>query len=91
MSGQFIVSLSLAAAATTCLLTTVVHERRMQRHRRTGVSWSEATMRCDGGWRRGDLFTDEGLHHQRRAARWGALGTLLLLAALSAWIAAGMD
>jgi hypothetical protein len=65
----------------------VWNERRMQRHRHPGISYAAVTWRRDGGWRRADLFTPEGLRYQARASRFGltALGlwmlALLMLAA----------
>jgi hypothetical protein len=80
------VSSLLSGAGTLSVALAVMSERRMQRHRRAGVSYGDATMRRDGGWRRGDQFTDEGLRHQARASRFGVLGAALWLAALAAWI-----
>jgi len=54
----------------------------MQRHRQPGVSYAQVTWRRDGGWRRADLFTPEGLAHQKLASRYGLMGVLLWLAAL---------
>lgn len=64
----------------------VFNERRMNRHRQPGVSYSDATFRRDGGWRRDDLFTPTGLAYQRRASRYGVLGVLLWILALVAII-----
>ena len=61
----------------------------MQAHRNPDVSYRTATLRRDGGWRRDDLFSLEGLVHQRRASRWGITGALLLVAALFAWVGLG--
>ena len=78
--------LLLAVAGTVAMLVAVRYERRMQRHRRPGVGYRDVTFRRDGGWRRDDLFEPEGLALQRRAARWGATGAALWLAALVAWV-----
>ena len=86
MTAQSIVSAALAAAGVCSLAIAVRFERRMQRHRRPGVSYRDATLRADGGWRRADLFTEEGLRHQARASRFGVVGALLLVAAIVAWI-----
>jgi hypothetical protein len=64
----------------------VFHERRMHRHRQPGVTYTQATFRKDGGWRRKDLFTPAGLHNQHRASRYGVLGLLLWILALVAAI-----
>ena len=80
----------LAVAGVACLAAAVVFERRMHRHRQPGVNYADATLRRDGGWRRRDLFTDEGLQQQRRASRFGLAGTLLLVSALVAWVAMGL-
>jgi hypothetical protein len=81
-----VVSSLLAGAGTLLVALAVISERRMQRHRREGVSYRDVTMRRDGGWRRTDLITDEGLRHQARASRFGVLGAALWVAALAAWI-----
>jgi hypothetical protein len=72
----------LSAAGVVALAIAVVNERRMQRHRQPGVSYWDVTLRRDGAWRRADLFTDTGLALQRRAAKWGIIGTVLLAEAL---------
>ncbi len=77
----------LLAAGLVSITIAVVLERRMQRHRQPGVTYRDATLRKDGGWRRADLFTPEGLALQRRAARFGWLGAALLILALVVWIA----
>ena len=64
----------------------VFNERRMHRHRQPGVSYAQATFRRDGGWRRADLFSADGLAYQRRASRYGVLGALLWILALVAAI-----
>ena len=77
----------LIAGGIAALAWAVVNERRMHRHRRPGVSYGQATLRRDGGWRRQDLFTEEGLRYQRRASTWGVSGALLLLVAvILAWV-----
>ena len=77
----------LAVAGLVSIVAAVVFERRMQRHRQPGVSYRDVTLRTDGGWRRADLFTPEGLALQRRAARFGWLGAALWLIALAVWVA----
>jgi hypothetical protein len=73
-------------AGLFALALAVVNERRMQRHRKPGVTYGQATLRRDGGWKRSDL-TDEGLAYQRAAAKWGFVGVLLLLSAMAfAWL-----
>ena len=89
MTRQLLVSASIAIAGTVAAAIAVVHERRMQRHRQPGVDYRTVTLRRDGGWRRADLFTPEGLAHQRNASRWGVTAAALWLVALAAWIALG--
>jgi hypothetical protein len=89
MTRQLIASSILALLGLAFLAAAVVHERRMHAHRQPGVSYSQATFRRDGGWRRGDLFTEAGLHHQRRASLHGITGAALLLASILAWIILG--
>jgi hypothetical protein len=86
MTAQVIAAVCLAAAGALAAAVAVVHERRMHRHRLPGVSYWAATWRRDGGWRRADLFTPQGLAHQRVAARFGALATTFWLLALIAWV-----
>ena len=81
---------ALAIAGTLSMLVAILHERRMHRHRQPGVSYAQATWRRDGGWRRTDLFTPDGLAHQRQAARFGAIGAALWVLALVTYVAAGM-
>lgn len=77
----------LIVAGLGSLARAVVNERRMQRHRQPGVTWWQVTWRRDGGWRREDLFTPEGLACQRQASKWGLTGAILLLCAvLLVWI-----
>ena len=64
----------------------VYNERRMHRHRQPGVTYAQATYRRDGGWRRTDLFTPEGLAYQRQSARYGVIGAALWILALVAYI-----
>ena len=89
MTLQILVSGVVALAGVACLAAAVVHERRMHRHRKPGVSYADATMRRDGGWKRNDLFTAEGLGHQRRASAFGVAGTLLLVVSLAVWAMLG--
>jgi hypothetical protein len=81
---------ALALAGVACAVLAVRHERRMHRHRRPGVTYAAATLRRDGGWRRTDLFTDEGLRHQARAARFGMAAAATWVLALVAWVAFGL-
>lgn len=67
-----------------CAVLAVVHERRMHRHRQPGVTYAAATLRRDGGWRRAELFTPDGLRHQARAARCGLLTVICWVLALAA-------
>ena len=67
------------------MVTAVVYERLMHRHRQPGVTYTQATLRRDGGWRRTDLFTAAGLHFQRRASTFGVTGALLWVTGLLAW------
>jgi hypothetical protein len=83
------VSSALASLGTLSMITAVVNERRMHRHRQPGVSYGDATFRRDGGWRRADLFTSQGLAYQRNASRFGVVGLALWLASLGAWIVPG--
>ena len=78
----------LVAAGVASLIWAVVNERRMQRHRRPGVSYRDVTLRRDGGWKRDELFAPEGLVYQRQASKWGVTGALLLiLAVFFGWLA----
>ena len=81
------VPLTLAAAGLVSVAVAVLYERRMQRHRRPGMSYRDVTLRRDGAWQRDDLFTPEGLALQRRAARYGWLGAALWVLALAACVA----
>jgi hypothetical protein len=81
---------ALAFAGVACAVLAVRHERRMHRHRRPGVTYAAATLRRDGGWRRTDLFTDEGLRHQARAARFGMAAATAWALALVALVVLGL-
>lgn len=77
----------MIAIGIASLVAAVINERRMQKHRRPGVSYGSATLRRDGGWKRSDLFDEQGLLYQRQAAKWGLIGAVsLLLAVLLAWM-----
>ena len=76
----------LAIAGTLLMGVAVYNERRMQRHRQPEVTYAQVTFRRDGGWRRTDLFTDQGLKYQRRASGFGVPGALLWAFAVLAWI-----
>ena len=78
--------LVLGSLGTACVLIAVYHERRMHRHRQPGVTYGQATFRRDGGWRRTDLFTADGLAHQRRASTFGVTGAALWLLALALFV-----
>lgn len=58
----------------------------MQRHRQPGITYAAVTWRRDGGWRRADLFTPEGLRHQARASRFGVAAAALWVLALAALV-----
>lgn len=89
MTTQVEVASTIAVAGVASLATAVSYERRMHRHRQPGVSYVEATLRKDGGWRRSDLFTPVGLQLQRKASLWGVTGGVLLLASIAAWMVLG--
>jgi hypothetical protein len=89
MTRQFAVAGTVAVLGLFCLGAAVMQERRMHRHRQPGVTYRQATFRRDGGWRRSELFTPEGLQCQRQASRWGVIGGVLLVAGLLAWIGLG--
>lgn len=76
---------ALGIAGTLLMGVAIYNERRMQRHRQPGVTYAQVTFRKDGGWRRGDLFTAEGLKYQRRASGFGVPGALLWVAATIVW------
>ena len=75
----------LAVAGTLLMGVAVYNERRMQRHRQPGVTYAQVTLRKDGGWRRSDLFTEEGLKYQRRASGFGVPAAFLWALAVGAW------
>jgi hypothetical protein len=81
-----IVALVPGLAGAVALAVGIWNERMMQRNRQPGVSYSEVTFRRDGAWRRSDLFTEQGLMHQRRASAWGFSGLILLIVALVLWV-----
>ena len=89
MTVQAFVALALFVAGIAAFATAVRYERAMQRHRQPGISYRDVTLRRDGAWRRADLFTADGLRHQRLASRFGLVGAVLWIAALGAWIALG--
>jgi len=72
----------LIISGVVAMIVAIVNERRMQRHRQPGVGYWDVTLRRDGAWKRGDLFTETGLAFQRRAAKWGMIGAACLVAAL---------
>ena len=78
-----IVGLLFAVAGVVAAGIAVLHERRMQRHRQPGIGYRAVTFRRDGGWRRADFFTPEGLAEQRLASRAGLVGVLCWLLALA--------
>ena len=82
-----LIPLALTVGGLAAIVAAVIAERQMQRYRRPGVTYRDVTLRKDGGWRRADLFTPEGLALQRRAARFGALGAALLILGLGVWTA----
>lgn len=89
MNVQVVTAAVLASLGALCAAIAVWNERRMQRHRQPGVTYSAATLRKDGGWRRADLFTPEGLAHQKQASRYGLTALLFWLLALAAWVLLG--
>ena len=76
----------LAIAGLAFAIRAIVAERRMQRHRRPGVSYWAATLRRDGGWQQADLFGEAGLVEQRRAARAGATAAARWVLALATMV-----
>jgi hypothetical protein len=82
-----VLPMALASLGTLSAAAAVAHERLMHRHRQPGVGYWQATLRRDGGWRQRALFTDDGLAHQGRAARYGLLAVMLWVAALLTLIA----
>lgn len=89
MPGEFVAPIVLGVAGTVSMAIAIVNERRMHRHRQPGVTYSEATYRRDGGWRRTDLFTPEGLAYQHKASRYGVTGAALWVLALAALFITG--
>ena len=87
MTVQLVITCILAAAGAVSAALAIRCERRMQRHRQPGVGYAAVTYRRDGGWRRADLFTPEGLRYQRQASRFGVTAAGLWLLALGAWVA----
>jgi hypothetical protein len=71
------------------MVIAVVNERRMHQYRQPGVTYAAATFRRDGGWRRAELFTEEGLAFQRKAARNGVIGGALWIVALFVYVILG--
>ena len=90
MTAQTLVAFVLFALGVASVTRAVYHERMMQRHRQPGVDYRAVTFRRDGGWRRADLFTADGLAHQRLASTYGVAGALLWVAALVAWVVLGL-
>jgi hypothetical protein len=86
MTLQLVTTSLLAVAGTILAGLAVWNERRMQRHRRPGVTYAAVTLRRDGGWRRSELFTAQGLEHQALASRFGLGATVLWALALLAWV-----
>lgn len=86
MTSQALLASDLALAGTVAAVIAVVHERRMHRHRQPGVTYAQATLRKDGGWRRSELFTPEGLRQQARAARFGMMAAGLWVLALVSFV-----
>ena len=84
-----IVAAVIGAAGTLAMAAAIVFERLMHRHRQPGVTYAQSTFRRDGGWRRAELFTEQGLRHQRRASACGVTGALLWVAGLVAWAVLG--
>lgn len=87
MTVQLVITCILAAAGVASAALAIRCERRMQRHRQPGLGYAAVTLRRDGGWRRADLFTPEGLRYQRQASRFGVSAAGLWLLALAAWVA----
>jgi hypothetical protein len=80
-----VLAAALGITGTLLMGVAIYNERRMQRHRQPGVTYSQVTFRTDGAWRRSDLFTPEGLRYQRRASGFGVPGALLWVLALIFW------
>ena len=77
----------MGAVGLIMLAVAIWNERMMQRHRQPGVTYAQVTWRRDGGWRRSDLFTEQGLKHQRQASGWGFPGLALIIVALVLYFA----
>ena len=86
MNPQIAVTGALALSGVLSAGVAIGHERRMHRHRQPGVTYAAATLRRDGGWRRTDLFTPEGLRHQAQAARFGFMTVICWVLALAAFV-----
>jgi hypothetical protein len=84
------ISIALAVLGSVAVGVAIFYERRMHRFRQVGVSYAAATFRRDGGWQRTDLFTAEGLEHQRRASRYALIGILCWIAALLVYLMADL-
>ena len=80
---------ALGLTGVVYMTVAVVNERRMHQHRQPGITYQAATFRRDGGWRRADLFTEEGLAFQRKAARNGVIGGALWIVALLVYVLMG--
>jgi len=87
VTAQLVITCILAAAGAASAALAIRCERHMQRHRQPGVGYAAVTFRRDGGWRRADLFTPEGLRYQRQASRFGVTAAALWLLSLVAWAA----
>lgn len=86
MTLQLALSGALFGGGILAFAMAVRHERAMQRHRQPGVTYRAVTLRRDGGWRRADLFTPEGLVYQRQASRSALFGVVLWILALGVWL-----
>jgi hypothetical protein len=86
LNVQLLVAAALGAAGMLFAGLAIVNERRMHRHRQPGVTYAAATLRRDGGWRRTDLFTEEGLRYQARASGFGIVAVASWLLALVALV-----
>ena len=89
MTAQLLVASCFGVAGLSSVGAAVWNERRMQRHRQPGVGYARVTLRRDGGWRRADLFTPDGLAHQARASRFALAGVVCWVLALAAWVVLG--
>lgn len=79
------VAATLLVAGTISMAVAIFNERRLHRHRQPGVTYAQATFRRDGGWRRADLFTPDGLSIQRMASLFGVIGAGFWVFGLIAW------